>query len=76
MVGFSVKNPKGSPPNVIPVLERVLWGPKGKSANQPTNFYFIIKILNSLDSTLFAKQKASINRRLYESKLVTDINFL
>jgi hypothetical protein len=57
-------------------LDRVLWGVAGKTANKPTNFHQIIKVLSKVGGCFGVKQTVMINDKLYRLKLVDDMNFL
>ena len=57
-------------------LERVFWGMEGKAVNRPTNFHEIMKIISSIGGHFTHKQKTFINDKLYNNKIVEDMNFI
>ena len=60
-----------------PTLERIFWGMQGKAANKPTNFNEMLILLSRVDSTLFsATQRSTINKKLYQKKIVDAMNLI
>ncbi len=60
-----------------PTLERVLWGMEGKAGNKQTNFQELALLISRVDPTLFSHaQRSTINKKLYQKKIVDAMNFL
>jgi len=60
-----------------PTLERIFWGIEGKSANKQTNFHELVLLLSRVDQSLFSHaQRSTINKKLYQKKIVDAMNLL
>ena len=57
-------------------LERILWGMTGKAGNNLTNFHKIILVISKIGGFFSHQQKTYINKKLYNNKLVSDMNYL
>lgn len=58
-------------------LERILWGIEGKAGNKQTNFHQMVLLLSRVDPNLFSSaQRSSINKKLYQRKIVDGMNFI
>ena len=60
-----------------PTLERIFWGIGGKANGKQTNFQELLLILSRVDQTLFSHaQRSSINKKLYQKKIVDAMNLI
>lgn len=58
-------------------LERIFWGMEGKAANKQSNFHELVLLLSRVDQNLFTHaQRSTINKKLYQKKIVDAMNLL
>lgn len=60
-----------------PSLERIFWGIEGKAANKLTNFHELVLLISRVDPSLYSPaQRSTINKKLYQKKVVEAMNLL
>jgi len=59
-----------------PTIERVMWGIQGKTSNRKTNFHEMLVTISKIGGFITPRQRVAINNKLYQRKIVSDMNYL